>query len=127
MKAEGILSIGGFLRSSKSLLVLWDPTYVPSSRSVIDMMVAQVGNPHTHRCPQAVAVCSTTKVRRLWCIFEYAAFVKSHEGQDPAVVKIRPTFLGPCTLWIFFGSVVATRLQLQLIIDVRLAETCSLD
>ena len=28
LKAEGILSIGGFLRSSKSLLVLWDPTYV---------------------------------------------------------------------------------------------------
>ncbi|CAE7039459.1 cpr6 [Symbiodinium natans] len=80
MKAEGILSIGGFLRSSKSLLVLWDPTYV----------------------------------RRLWCIFEYAAFVKSHEGQDPAVVKIRPTFLGPCTLWIFFGSVVVMTTELTI-------------
>eukprot|EP00439_Symbiodinium_sp_Y106_P065682 s815_g10.t1 len=72
LKAEGILSIGGFLRSSKSLLVLWDPTYV----------------------------------QRLWCVFEYAAFVKSHEDQNNMLLKIRPTFLGPCTLAIAFGSMV---------------------
>mmetsp|Transcript_26922 Transcript_26922/g.63180 ORF Transcript_26922/g.63180 Transcript_26922/m.63180 type:complete len:529 (+) Transcript_26922:36-1622(+) len=72
LKAEGILSIGGFLRSSKSLLVLWDPTYV----------------------------------QRLWCVFEYAAFVKSHEDQNNMLLKIRPTFLGPCTLAIAFSSMV---------------------
>lgn len=87
MKAEGILSIGGFLRSSKSLLVLWDPTYV----------------------------------QRLWCIFEYAAFVKSHEDQNKLLLKIRPTFLGPCTLAIAFGSMVVmiTELVIHTFFDYR--------
>ncbi|CAE7544168.1 cpr6 [Symbiodinium pilosum] len=74
LKAEGIMSIGGFLTNSKSLLVMWDATYV----------------------------------WRLWCIFEYAAFVKSHPDCPDTALKIRPTFLGPCTLAIAFGSLVVS-------------------
>ncbi|CAE7747123.1 PRN1 [Symbiodinium pilosum] len=66
LKAEGLISMGAFLKRSKSFLVLWDSTYVS----------------------------------RLWCMFEMAAFLRSHEldkGAEESLV-VCPVFVGPALL-----------------------------
>ena len=35
--------------------------------------------------------------RRLWCVFELAGFLRSHQAQGRLVIK--PTILGPATFW----------------------------
>ncbi|CAE7909368.1 hypothetical protein AK812_SmicGene24804 [Symbiodinium microadriaticum] len=69
-KAEGLISLGAFLKNSRSLLVLWD----------------------------------TTLVSRLWCIFEMAAFLRSHglDSQRKSFV-ICPIFAGLAYLVGNFG------------------------
>eukprot|EP00440_Ansanella_granifera_P002917 gb/GFBE01003184.1/.p1 GENE.gb/GFBE01003184.1/~~gb/GFBE01003184.1/.p1 ORF type:complete len:515 (+),score=57.92 gb/GFBE01003184.1/:1-1545(+) len=69
LKKEGVANIGAFLKNSRSMLVLWDPTYV----------------------------------RRLWCVFEIAAFIRSQSSQKPRPLIIRPVLLGPCT-FMLYGS-----------------------
>ncbi|CAE7280368.1 unnamed protein product [Symbiodinium natans] len=61
-KAECIMSLGGFLKKSKTLISMWDTTYC----------------------------------QRLWCLFELAAFLKSH-GDSAEALVVRPTVLGACT------------------------------
>ncbi|CAE7340738.1 unnamed protein product [Symbiodinium necroappetens] len=39
---------------------------------------------------------------RLWCLFELAAYLKSHSGQE-ARLSVRPVFLGPLAMGIFLG------------------------
>ncbi|CAE7221838.1 unnamed protein product [Symbiodinium sp. CCMP2592] len=67
-KAECIVSLGGFLKKSKTLVAFWDPTYC----------------------------------QRLWCLFELAAFLKSH-GASRAALLVRPTLLGGCTFALACG------------------------
>ena len=76
-KANGVLHMGAFLKKSKSMLVLWDPTFV----------------------------------QRLWCMFELAAFLKSHEDEKHKHrLSVRPIFLGPCTFAIA-GSHLAAHMR----------------
>ncbi|CAE7320941.1 Clip1, partial [Symbiodinium sp. CCMP2456] len=72
-KAEGLVSLGAFLKRSRSLLVLWDATLVS----------------------------------RLWCIFEMAAFLRSHglDSQRKSFV-ICPIFSGLAYLVGNFGLCV---------------------
>lgn len=69
-KRASIFSLGGILKKSKEMLVLWDSTWSG----------------------------------RLWCVFELAAFLKSQQSSSEKVLLIRPTFLGPCSMVLFFGS-----------------------
>jgi len=71
-KAECIVSLGAFLKRSRTLLVLWDHTYC----------------------------------RRLWCLFEIAAFLKSHEESTAARMLVRPTYLGPCAFSLALGMLL---------------------
>eukprot|EP00439_Symbiodinium_sp_Y106_P080720 s458_g19.t1 len=72
VQAEGLLSLGAILKSSDSMLVLWDPSWA----------------------------------RRLWCVFELAAFIHSRPpGETPRVV-IRPTILGFTILAFWFSGVL---------------------
>ncbi|CAE7533111.1 unnamed protein product, partial [Symbiodinium sp. CCMP2456] len=74
LQAEGLLSLGAMLKSSDSMLVLWDPSWA----------------------------------RRLWCVFELAAFIRSRpEGSKPHVV-LRPTILGFAILAFGFSAVLGT-------------------
>ncbi|CAK9043209.1 unnamed protein product [Durusdinium trenchii] len=70
LKTEGILNVGGILKNSKSMLVLFDSSYA----------------------------------QRLWCIYELAAFLKAHEGEERALI-VRPTALAP-GLCISFWTIV---------------------
>eukprot|EP00438_Fugacium_kawagutii_P029235 Skav229570 [mRNA] locus=scaffold568:670992:672521:+ [translate_table: standard] len=75
LKAKGILSIGGFIKHSQNMMVVWDTTYV----------------------------------ERLWCVFELAAFLKS---QGPSKeLRVRPTFLAPCTLAVYTTFVIGCSFQ----------------
>lgn len=38
-----------------------------------------------------------TYLKRLWCVFELAGFLRSHQAQGRLVIK--PTILGPATFW----------------------------
>ena len=40
---------------------------------------------------------------RLWCLFELAAFLKSKDANEQALL-LRPTFLGPCSIVLFVGA-----------------------
>ena len=44
---------------------------------------------------------------RLWCLFELAAFLKCKKEGSQQVLKIRPTFVGPCSVAIFLTSSAA--------------------
>lgn len=66
-KTQGILSMGGILKQSRTMLVLWDVTWV----------------------------------QRLWCIFEFAAFLKSRGSTMAKTPLIRPILFGACALTIF--------------------------
>ncbi|CAE7496369.1 unnamed protein product [Symbiodinium sp. CCMP2592] len=72
LKFAGVLSIGGILKNSRSMLVCWDETYF----------------------------------QRLWCVFELAAFLKSHD-ESATELDIRPTFLGPCAACLFLMTSAA--------------------
>jgi len=75
-KAEGVLNVGAFLKHSKSMLVLWDSSYVT----------------------------------RLWCVFELAAFLKSHRDEWTKHLQIRPTVLAPVSIGLslsLFGFMLA--------------------
>ncbi|CAJ1363882.1 unnamed protein product [Effrenium voratum] len=61
------MNMGGLLKNSESLLVMWDSTYA----------------------------------ERLWCVFELAAYLKSHEDSS-CKLMVRPVLLGPLTLITFF-------------------------
>eukprot|EP00913_Durusdinium_trenchii_P015049 g14114.t1 len=63
-------NVGGILKNSKSMLVLFDSSYA----------------------------------QRLWCIYELAAFLKAHEGEERALI-VRPTALAP-GLCISFWTIV---------------------
>eukprot|EP00438_Fugacium_kawagutii_P011703 Skav231758 [mRNA] locus=scaffold695:102828:104060:- [translate_table: standard] len=43
-----------------------------------------------------------TYTSRLWCVFELAAFLKSH-GQHEETLLVRPMVMAPCLFGIFFG------------------------
>ena len=43
---------------------------------------------------------------RLWCLFELAAFLKCKKAEEQ-VLKIRPTFVGPCSVAVFLTSSAA--------------------
>ncbi|CAE7358451.1 unnamed protein product [Symbiodinium natans] len=61
LKAEGIFNMGGILKHSSSILVMFDRSWA----------------------------------ERLWCVYELAAFIKSHEDDPQAQVLVRPTALAP--------------------------------
>ncbi|CAE7722822.1 unnamed protein product [Symbiodinium sp. CCMP2592] len=46
----------------------------------------------------------TTYVERLWCVFELAAYIKSHGDSENRQPTIRPTLLGPCTCSVAVGT-----------------------
>ncbi|CAE7219770.1 unnamed protein product, partial [Symbiodinium sp. CCMP2456] len=53
----------------------------------------------------------TTFASRLWCLFEMAAFLKSHEdGLEH--LRIKPTYLAPCTFVIAFCVVLMMLFEL---------------
>ncbi|CAE7413391.1 Rai14 [Symbiodinium sp. CCMP2592] len=72
LQAEGLLSLGAILKSSDSMLVLWDPSWA----------------------------------RRLWCVFELAAFLHSRPPGETPRVLIRPTILGFTILAFWFAGVL---------------------
>eukprot|EP00438_Fugacium_kawagutii_P035761 Skav202574 [mRNA] locus=scaffold104:122635:124266:- [translate_table: standard] len=74
LKAEAILSLAGLLRSSESMLILWDPTWS----------------------------------KRLWCLFELAAFLQSRKGKtdQKRQLVIIPTFVGPVRVAAFLVMAV---------------------
>eukprot|EP00438_Fugacium_kawagutii_P030242 Skav219535 [mRNA] locus=scaffold30:795072:796496:- [translate_table: standard] len=72
LKWKSLVSIGGFIKQSQNMLVLWDATYV----------------------------------ERLWCIFELAAFLKSQDEEPSKRLWVRPTFLAPCTLALYYSFVI---------------------
>ena len=67
LKKDSIYSLGGIIRQSQEMLVLWDSTWSD----------------------------------RLWCQFEFAAFLSKKAGEQ--VLLIAPTFLGPCSCVLFIG------------------------
>ncbi|CAK9034722.1 unnamed protein product [Durusdinium trenchii] len=108
MKVQAIRSIGGILKRSQRLLLLWDPTYVERPlRRAEPAMAASLVNVVFVQCRRPVP----SRLLRFWCIFEVAAFVKSHQGDrsphpSAAVfdsVLVRPMLLGPFML-AFMGS-----------------------
>ena len=44
---------------------------------------------------------------RLWCLFELAAFLKCKKEGSQQVLKIRPTFVGPCSVAVFLTCAAA--------------------
>eukprot|EP00437_Effrenium_voratum_P022584 CAMPEP_0181399144 /NCGR_PEP_ID=MMETSP1110-20121109/1429_1 /TAXON_ID=174948 /ORGANISM="Symbiodinium sp., Strain CCMP421" /LENGTH=557 /DNA_ID=CAMNT_0023521165 /DNA_START=105 /DNA_END=1779 /DNA_ORIENTATION=- len=48
----------------------------------------------------------TTYVERLWCVFELAAYIKSHGDGENRQPTIRPTLLGPCTCSVAVSTAV---------------------
>ncbi|CAE7413407.1 Rai14 [Symbiodinium sp. CCMP2592] len=72
LQAEGLLSLGAILKSSDSMLVLWDPSWA----------------------------------RRLWCVFELAAFIRSRPAGCKPHVVMRPTILGFAILAFGFSGVL---------------------
>lgn len=56
IKMEGVYSLGGFIRNSEEMVVLWSPSYF----------------------------------RRCWCVYEVAAFVRTH---GPNRMRFSPVFL----------------------------------
>jgi len=74
LRKLGVDSIGAFLKMSKFMVVLWDPTYVT----------------------------------RLWCVFEMAAYLKTHDTDKDKRKRliIRPLMLGPVSFAMFVGCVL---------------------
>ncbi|CAE7223023.1 unnamed protein product [Symbiodinium sp. CCMP2592] len=66
LKAEGIFNLAAFLKASKSLVVVFDESYLS----------------------------------RAWCVFELAAFIKSHEGESPPPVVIKHIAVAPTTAFL---------------------------
>ncbi|CAJ1394068.1 unnamed protein product [Effrenium voratum] len=59
-----------------------------------------------------LALWDSSYAQRLWCVFELAAYLKSHERQGERLV-LRPTFIGPCCVamslcMVGFMAVLAT-------------------
>ncbi|CAE7224438.1 rpl22 [Symbiodinium natans] len=51
------------------------------------------------KCSDVLLVLwDSTYTRRLWCVFEMAAFMHSHPDFSRANIVIRPTILGPCLI-----------------------------
>ena len=44
-----------------------------------------------------MVVLRLDRPRRLWCVFELAGFLRSHQGEGRLAIK--PTILGPATFW----------------------------
>jgi len=79
LKQQGVESIGGFLKHSDRMLVLWDESYA----------------------------------RRLWCVFEMAAFVKTHE--DSVIrnkLRVIPIDLGPVMAAFFLVTCTTSTLYM---------------
>eukprot|EP00931_Biecheleriopsis_adriatica_P002846 TRINITY_DN1039_c0_g1_i1.p1 TRINITY_DN1039_c0_g1~~TRINITY_DN1039_c0_g1_i1.p1 ORF type:complete len:757 (-),score=129.93 TRINITY_DN1039_c0_g1_i1:36-2306(-) len=77
LKKEGVESIGAFLYHSRTMLVLWDPSYV----------------------------------KRLWCVFEMAAFAWAHRHDLKNRVEIKPVIFAP----VYFGLMLTTTINSALI------------
>ena len=52
---------------------------------------------------QMLVLWDPTWTERLWCVFELAAFLKSKETSKGALLIIRPTFLGPSSIFLFIS------------------------
>ena len=83
-KRNGILSLAYYLKMSKTVMILWDVTYL----------------------------------RRLWCVFEFAAYLKLQVDKGEAsgnALKVLPSMYGGLTAIVFVGFslfMLATRLLL---------------
>ena len=53
---------------------------------------------------QMLVLWDPTWSERLWCVFELAAFLKSKEARKEALLIIRPTFLGPSSIFLFISA-----------------------
>ena len=63
-------SIGAFLYYSKTMLVLWDPSYVACQHDSVLVF-------HMHALRMKLCQQEAT---RLWCVFEMAAFAWAHRS-----------------------------------------------
>ena len=77
LRQRGLLSLGANIKNTKTMLVLWDETWV----------------------------------ERLWCIFEMAAFLKSHGEEAKSHLVILPTFL--CPFWLVHLTILSVVILLM--------------
>ncbi|CAJ1351428.1 unnamed protein product [Effrenium voratum] len=50
-----------------------------------------------------VVIWDPTYVKRLWCVFELAAYLKSHEDERKGKLVVLPSLLGPCSVAFALG------------------------
>ena len=127
-KREGVLNIGACLKHSKKLLVIWENTFsqrflrlatihfcpcfiLGSSSSRRRTRRRRKGKKRTRRGrkPLTLLFSLITNKLRLWCMFEVAAFLKSHENTDLVVqpLCIAEYVVGVfCLNCVFWGGAV---------------------
>mmetsp|Transcript_72103 Transcript_72103/g.168942 ORF Transcript_72103/g.168942 Transcript_72103/m.168942 type:complete len:530 (+) Transcript_72103:51-1640(+) len=112
MKAEGILSMGGILRRSNRLLVLWDVTYAERLWCVFELaafMRASSGSRNVVVRPTLLGTCALSIFCAVLIMVMILAVMISHNREGPEYLAV----IGPLLLLILFPAAATFRAYFQ--------------
>jgi len=114
LKAQAIFSLAGLLKKSDVMLILWDPTWTETCLTFDDFCVCfpfwfccfKVFSPnmgfHLSFLKRYEHELQELWQERLWCLFEFAAFLKSKDmASAKQTLIVRPIFFGPISIALF--------------------------